>query len=516
MLSKLIQRLLLSVLLLSALALQAKAALTADDLFNPDVLQEIRLQVNTSDWQRLKDYFRENTYYPAILEWRGIVVEDIGIRSRGRSSRSPIKPNLRIDINRYEDDKTFLGLRAFHLKSNNTDASFLKERLSMLMFQRMGLPASRETHARVYVNGDYVGLYLLVEEINKEYLTRNLGENEGYLYEWTAPEERYQFEYLGPDPNNYSPVPFEPKTRETNPNPKPLEAMIRTINQASGSDFPSAIAKYLDLKMFVTHVAIETFLADLDCILGDRVGMNNFYFYRFKGNDFSQFLVWDKDLTFSAADRDIWRNANGNVLMRRALAIPEIRNAYMEALVKAAVLAGGPAGWLQQEIARELNQIRTAAFEDPFKQYEGQHNSTNDIFLNEVARVSAFAGERSDAIFAQVKTGGFRLSPDSPGLTDVGVVNRSTGMAGSLTPGAAAAIHGDSLSANTAAADPSNLPLTLGGVMVFINGFPAQLQSVSPTQINLVVPREIQPDTAPVTVFASGVLGNTVTVNVDR
>ena len=517
MLIKLIWRLLLPALLLAAFALQAKAALTANDFFNPDVLQEVRLQIH--DWGRLKDHFSEDTYYPANLDWRGVVVQNLGVRSRGRSSRSPIKPSLHLDMNHYQD-QTFLGIKGFNLKANDEDASFLKERLSMLMFQRMGLPASRETHARLYINGQYAGLYLIVEEVHKDYLMRNFGEDKGYLYGYNPPEDRYQFEYLGPDPNSYSPLPFEPKTHETDPDPKPLEAMIRTINQASDSDFPSAIAEYLDLKMFVTHVAIETFVADLDCILGDRLGMDNFYLYRFRGKNLSQFIAWDKDQAFSAADRDIWKNARGNVLMRRALAIPEIRNAYMEALVKSAVLAGGPNGWLQQEMAREFNQIRTAALEDPFKQYvddsEAHLDSSNDIFLAESARVSAFAGDRSDSIFAQVKAGGFRLSPDGPSLTDIGVVSRATGNTGSLTPGAAAAIYGTNLSATTATADPANLPLTLGGVIVFINGFAAPLQSVSPTQINLMVPPQVRPDSAPVTVFSSGLLGNTVTVNVDR
>jgi len=38
---------------------------------------------------------------------------------------------------------------------------------------------------------------------------------------------------------------------------------------------------YLDLHLFLTHIAVETYVADYDCILGDVFGMNNFHFYRF-------------------------------------------------------------------------------------------------------------------------------------------------------------------------------------------------------------------------------------------
>lgn len=513
-------RLLPCAVLILVLAVPCSAALTAEDFFNGDPLHEIRLRIHPGDWQRLKYTFRENTYYPAKFEWRGLVAQEVGVRSRGRSSRSPIKPNLRVDFNRFEEDQTFLGLRAFHLKANNADASFLKERLSMLLFQRMGLPTPREAHARLYVNNEYVGLYVIVEEVKEEFLRRQFGEDEGYLYEWVAPEERYQFEYLGPELNHYSPVPFEPKTHENDPDPKPLEALVRTINQSSNGEFPQAIGDYLDLKLFLTQVATETFLADIDGILGDRVGMNNFYLYRFQGKKLSQFVVWDKDLTFDRPDREIWRNANGNVLMRRALAIPEMRAAYLQALVKCAILAGGPDGWLHQEVARQFNLIRAAAFEDPLKQYTdaagSQKPSSDELFLNEVVRVTEFARDRSVFVLEQARAAGFRPGPEAPRINDSGVVNLNNGAVGSLTPGSPATLYGEQLSSTTEEAASLPFPTSLGGATVFINGWAVPLQFVSPRQINFLAPSEIRSETVPITVMVNGVPGKTVTVNVDR
>ena len=36
------------------------------------------------------------------------------------------------------------------------------------MFHRFGLPTSRQAATRLYVNGEYYGVYLLTEEIRKE------------------------------------------------------------------------------------------------------------------------------------------------------------------------------------------------------------------------------------------------------------------------------------------------------------------------------------------------------------
>src|SRR6185503_7656413 len=91
------------------------SAQTSDDLFNPEVLQRIDLWLNSADWAKLKGAFQENTYYPAQLQWNGITVENVGIRSRGLGSRSGTKPGLRVDIDRYSTKQQFLGLKSFVL-----------------------------------------------------------------------------------------------------------------------------------------------------------------------------------------------------------------------------------------------------------------------------------------------------------------------------------------------------------------------------------------------------------------
>jgi len=63
------------------------------------------------------------------------------------------------------------------------------------------------------------------------------------------------------------------------------------------------------------------------------------------------------------------QNANLNMLMRRLIAIPDLKNYYFEAMVKNAMVAGGAGGWLQQEATREYNQIQQAAYADPNKLY---------------------------------------------------------------------------------------------------------------------------------------------------
>ena len=115
---------------------------------------------------------------------------NVGIRSRGNGSRSGFKPGLRVDIDRYSSTQKFLGMKSFVLRNNTQDPSQLHEWLSMLFFRRMGLPASREAFARLFVNNQYAGLYTIVESVDKSFLTRQFGEDEGYLFDYDYPAGR--------------------------------------------------------------------------------------------------------------------------------------------------------------------------------------------------------------------------------------------------------------------------------------------------------------------------------------
>ena len=484
-------------------------AQTAADFFDDSLLHEVRLILHPADWRRLQDTFQDNTYYPCNFQWRGRIVENVGLRSKGFGTRNPIKPGLRVDFNRFEENQEFLGLKSFFPDNLAQDASMIKERLTMLLFRRMGLPASREAHTRLYINGQYAGVYVIGESIDKRYLQRHFGEDDGYLYkyEWDGP---YHFEYRGPDASRYSPLPFEPHTHENDPNPAPLVAMIRSINEAPEAGFPQALGDYLDLKQFVTHVALENFVAESDGILGDLYGMANFYLYRFERRNLFQFLVWDKDATFTWSGRDIWKNVNDNVLTRKALAVPELRRAYLEALATSAVLAGGEGGWLEQEITREYNQIRAAAREDPIKQCPSPagvlRTCSNDEFENEITRLHQFARERAEFVLREVAAAGFQ----PPG----GTVNAAVTVSGPLAPGALATVYGERLAETTAQAESLPLPGSLAGVSMVINGFFAPLLYVSPTQVNFQTPWEIAPGRVPVTALVNGRIGNTFTADV--
>src|SRR5262245_14882126 len=401
-------------LLLALVTARPARAQSMDEFFDDSVVHEVRLSLNSKDWAALKQNFRENIYYPATLKWRDVTVSNVGIRSRGLGSRSGTKPGLRVDMDKYNVDQTFVGLKSFVLDNLTQDPSMLRERLSMAFFRRLGLPAPREAHARLYINDQFVGVYALVETIDKGFLGRSFGadskggtENDGYLFEYDYVKE-YRFNYLGSNLDEYKI--FQPKTHEKDADAKvygPIEDMIQAVNETPDAIFNREVSDYLDLGKVTTHLAIENFLAEDDGILG-YAGMNNFYMYRFEDSKRSQFIAWDKDNTFHSVDFDIMSRIGDNVLARRMLAESQYKNAYLKALLDAAASAMEPdaeaakdkndkdkaslPGWLEREVRRQYDQIRSLARSDTFKPY------SNDDFEASIESLLTFARDRANFV----------------------------------------------------------------------------------------------------------------------
>jgi len=368
--------------------------------FDDSVVHEVHLDINARDWEALKLDYLSNTYYPCDFRWDSLVVRNIGIRSRGTASRSGVKPGLRVDFNRYAADQTFLGLTSFVLRNNTTDRTSMHERISMQLFERMGIPAPREAFTKLFVNGEYAGLYSIVESPDKNFLWRTRNENAGYLYKFdrNVGDAPYYMTYSGSNPDIYVPHPFKPETHESDPHPEPIAEMLRIVNESSDANFRDAIAPYVDLGAFIKHVAIEMFLNESDGVLGDY-GTTNFYLYRPQDSTLHVYIPWDKSETMHDRALSIFHNVDDvpeqtqNRLMTRAWKYSDLRNLYLDVLDAVADSAAQPAegdgrGWIEREVEREFAQIRDAVMADPKKPF------TNDEFLQSVDDLRKFAQDR--------------------------------------------------------------------------------------------------------------------------
>jgi spore coat protein CotH len=254
-----------------------------------------------------------------------------------------------------------------------------------------------------------VGLYTIVESVDKSFLTRQYGEDSGYLfdYDYPAVAAPYYFEDRGTNPGTYVELPFKPETHEDDPHPEVIVNMVQAINTSSSALFRTAVAEYVDLTQFIRHVATEVFLSEQDGVIGDW-GMNNFFIYRPAASNQFRWIVWDKSQAFvQGQGMSIWHNltdvpaGNRNRLMSRALEYPDLRNLYLDTLLEAGLsvsetLPGDPRGWLEREIDRGYALIAPSVLADPLKPY------TNEQFVAEVEYLRLFARQRTAIVNAEV------------------------------------------------------------------------------------------------------------------
>ena len=366
---------------------------SAETLLDGSALNDIWLHINGRDWQDLHTRYQEGTYYPLDFEWQGVKVRNAGIRVRGNTTRNDHKPSFRIDFNRYVDGQDLFGLKAIVLNNSWHDPSMLHDDLSMLTFRRMGIPAPRQAHVRIYVGAarEYAGVYVISEEVSKTFLTANFGEDNGYLYEFHRQDgDNYGFQEQ-PDLGWYVPR-FGPKTHETESIANlyiPVRTLVEAVNDARQDNLEDRLGEYLDVSTFITELAVQNFMAQTDGLVGG-VGMNNFYLYRFAGRRLSMLIPWDQDNSFSRMDMPPSENLGSNVLTAKIWDEPKYRAAYLTRLLDIADLVS--TSWLEQEAARQYEQIRAAVYEDPLTPY------SRDDFDQANAFVQQFARERSNVV----------------------------------------------------------------------------------------------------------------------
>lgn len=369
-------------------------AQSSADLFDGTTLHRIDVNLNSQDWLKLKQNFQSNEYYPADVTWNGLTVRNAGIRSRGTGSRSGVKPGLRVVFDHYATNQTYLGLKSVILRNHTQDPSLIHENVGMWFYARMGIPAPRVSHARLYVNNQYSGIYSVVEEIDKTMLARLFGsigddvQNDGYLYEYNWVDE-WRANYLGSGLQAYK-TRFSAKTHESKSDEnlyRPIETLVRLINDTPASSLVSTIGDRLDLDAFVRYLAVQNFLAENDGFVGNW-GINNFFFYRLENQPKHVFIAWDSSEAFQGPTFDVQARLDSNVLATKLMEIPEYRGAYFAVLKEAADLAaqvppGSTVGSLETEIRRELSLIDASVRADTLKPFTNSEFDAASLAMTE-------------------------------------------------------------------------------------------------------------------------------------
>ena len=276
----------------------------------------------------------------------GKTFKNLGVRYKGNASymasARALKRNLKIDLDHYDDDLRFHGLKTINLNAGSMDPSKMREALSFAVFRAAGVPAPRTAYAEVTLtvpgkyDKEYLGLYTVIEQVDKTFLKDRFKNNKGLLMK---PERLRGIEFLGEDWDRYKDR-YQPKHEPSAKEAKRVIEFARLINKADDEQFRKEIGSYLDVEVFLRFMAANAMLANLDSFF--TIG-HNYYMYLHPETNKIIFIPWDMDLSLAGfpmtgspeQQMDLSLNhpySGENKLIDRLLAMKDVQERYQKLL----------------------------------------------------------------------------------------------------------------------------------------------------------------------------------------
>lgn len=222
----------------------------------------------------------------------GNSLDSVGVRLKGNASygNPGMKKPMKLSFDQYHPSQRYDGLKSIHLNNSAYDPSMLREKLMLDVLHRYHLAAPRCTFAAVYVNGGYVGLYKIIETIDKTFLQTNFSDNEGNLFKG---DPNGTLQWKGADESSYY-GDYELKTNTTQNNWSDLVDLIDRVNNF-GAYFPSQIQTRFDCDSYLWTLAANNLFVNLDSYLDNP---HNYYLYDDSLDGKFHWISWDVGLAF--------------------------------------------------------------------------------------------------------------------------------------------------------------------------------------------------------------------------
>jgi spore coat protein CotH len=288
----------------------------------------------------------EYAYVRAVAEFDDQVLKDVGLRFKGNASyiwTAWLRRAMKLDFNRFREGRTFMGVSALNLHNEAVDPSFLRDALGFMMYRDAGISSARTTFALLHltiegqVDRQVLGLYTLVEDVDKRFLKEHFGTGEGLLLK---PDGIRNLPYLGENWSEYGR--YGPKTEGSAELKQRVIDLTRLIHHADEATFAGSIESFMDVDETLKFVAVCTLLSDLDSFL---TASHNFFMYVHPESKKIHFLPWDMNLGFGGVasaqapehvvHMSVKQPAPSNRLVMRLLAIPAYREKFEGHLRKA-------------------------------------------------------------------------------------------------------------------------------------------------------------------------------------
>lgn len=318
------------------------------ELYDVDTIQEFRIELSPSAYQSLE--LNPYSYVEGTLIFEGRRYSPVGVRLKGQGSFLPIgqKPSLKIKFGHYVSGGEFFGLKKLTLNNMSSDPTMMHERLAYSVYRKMGIPAPRANHTRVYLNNSYYGLYANIEDVDRRMLAHWFTNSDGPLFEgWDTDfipgyETLFQHED-GPDDR-------------TN-----IYGLADALSLGDPNAAIAAALDHADVDQFLWFWAVTSAVGQFDAY---PYNIDDFHVYDDPIEGTLQFIPWGTDETFDDNGNVRWI---GGQMALRCAEVPSCVQTWADRMFD--VVDEMEAMDLYGEIDRIIAQTATAVAEDTRKPY---------------------------------------------------------------------------------------------------------------------------------------------------
>lgn len=358
------------------------AVASGADPFDDAVLATYDLTMPETEWALLTGDLEDNTWRPCRLAWRGETYDDVAVHPAGQSSRESAhrrKPSLWLKFNEFVPGREFHGYERVKLDAMGDDPAVARERLAYPVYAARGVPAPRIMHCRVTINGRYLGLYVVEERVNKEFVTKRFGKGTvNQLYKWTEAQPDFRYDpgwapsaYAAPEDTGF---PMWESRIETVPvDAEGVQNLLRVINTD-----PANAGAVFDVDGFLNFMAAEVATGETDGYIGNNhTNPNEFYtgnLYLYKSPASGRYLlaVWDRDQSFwrpepqkGLYDQSVTFGFDRRIVTRQIILNQPAHLALYKQYLREVVDSLTLPSTLNARLDTIIEQIREAAYADP-------------------------------------------------------------------------------------------------------------------------------------------------------
>lgn len=244
------------------------------DLYDQSALRTLFIDFESTDWEtELEDFNNTDVDVPATLTVDGRVYHNVGVHFRGASSYFAVgkgqKRSLNLSLDLADKQQNLLGYRTLNLLNSNGDASLMSTAIYSSIAQPL-TAAPRANWARVVINGENWGVYVNVEQFNKDFTDRRFEAGDANAGKagarWKVPGRpggRSGLEYTGDDPAPYKQK-FEIKSKDRPQDWQALINLCKVLNTTPPQRLEAELAPILDIDGVLKFLALDIALSNSD------------------------------------------------------------------------------------------------------------------------------------------------------------------------------------------------------------------------------------------------------------